>query len=140
MRCDRRGGDARGVLAKRGRVGAPASSGRPGAAGAPDGAASAQGKRGPVLAGLAAIAEEAEDAAGLAELRAGGFLGAEAAAAVAAALEAEPGARRLRRTITHTARDGAVTTRELVYTHPDKARRRGSRDALCARVFFLPAP
>jgi len=104
------------------------------AAGAPDGAAPAQGKRRPMPAGLAAITEEAEDAAGLAELRAGGFLGAEAAAAAASALEAEPGARRLRRTITHTAPDGAVTTRELIYTHPDKARGRG-RAAPCVRAW-----
>lgn len=85
-----------------------------------------QGKRASVPAGLARITEEAEDAAGLADLRADGFLGADAAKAAATAaaerLEAEPGARRVRRVITHTAADGTVTTREIIYTTPDKAR------------------
>ena len=87
-------------------------------------AACLQGKRGALPPGLARIAEEAEDEAGLAEMRAGGFLsaGAAAGATTADALEAEPGARRLRRMITHTAADGTVTVRELIYTAPDKAR------------------
>ncbi|CAL8462032.1 g1563 [Coccomyxa elongata] len=86
-------------------------------------AAAAIAPAAPATEALRKMTEEAEEAKELADMRKAGLLSARGAAGATPAgkLEAAPGARRIRRTITITnPEDGSQTTREIIYTDRDK--------------------
>lgn len=100
-----------------GAIGKPAAAGKKVAKGLKAGAAAAKAASKPPAA------ENGDEERDLADMRKAGLLsgsGAAVALAQEPRLEAEPGARRIRRTIITTDAEGVQTSREIIYTDKDK--------------------